>query len=636
MAIRMSGLMSNMDTDSIIKDLMTAQRMKLTKIENKQTKLTWTQEKWKDLNAKIYKLYTDQVSQMRLQGSYKTLKATSTNESAVEVTANTGAPEGAQNIIVTKLASAQYLTGDTLGTNGKDVNGKDVTNSTLIKDLNATNNLVGKIVKVKDNNDKVISEIAITENTAIGDFVNALKNAGLNANYDTTQDRLFISAKASGTDNAFSFDVYSDPNAGAGTPREDIYNLVQNATIGSTPITGALGSAVDTALQSYVTATSDSGRSTALTSLTKTMTNQLKQRITTEVKATLDSKDPDYTTKLNDGIAAKYQDMYGKTEAEVNVDLAASLAPMVADYYADYQTATVEPTTDALDDLGLINNTITKVAENAEMEYNGVPINSQSNTVTINGLTFVAKQVTSSSGIDITVTKDVQATYDSVKKFLTEYNSIIKEMNTLYDAPTSKGYNPLTDDEKEAMTDDQIEKWENKIKDSLLRRDNSLGSLLTSMKSAMNSNITVTTKTGQIKNYNLTTYGITTSTDYTEKGLLHIYGDSTDSTFSDKEDKLKAALQDDPDAVMQTLSGIAKNLYTTMSDKMKTTSLKSALNFYNDKEMAKQQTRYSQDLSKMETKLTAMEDSYYKKFTAMETALAKLQESTAALSSFMG
>lgn len=41
MPIRMTGLSSGMDTESIIAALMSAQRTKQTKVENKRTKLEW-------------------------------------------------------------------------------------------------------------------------------------------------------------------------------------------------------------------------------------------------------------------------------------------------------------------------------------------------------------------------------------------------------------------------------------------------------------------------------------------------------------------------------------------------------------------------------------------------------------------
>lgn len=42
----------------------------------------------------------------------------------------------------------------------------------------------------------------------------------------------------------------------------------------------------------------------------------------------------------------------------------------------------------------------------------------------------------------------------------------MKEMNTLYNADSAKGYEPLTSEEKEAMSDDDVKLWEDKIKKS--------------------------------------------------------------------------------------------------------------------------------------------------------------------------
>ena len=67
MGIRMSGLSSGLDTEAIVGALMSAQSLKKTKIERNKTKLEWKQTKWAELNTKLYKLYTEHVSKMRLQ-----------------------------------------------------------------------------------------------------------------------------------------------------------------------------------------------------------------------------------------------------------------------------------------------------------------------------------------------------------------------------------------------------------------------------------------------------------------------------------------------------------------------------------------------------------------------------------------
>ena len=69
MGVRLTGLNSGMDTESMIKKIMDAQRTKLNKIEGKRTTLDWKKEKWKDLNTKLYSLYTSKISSLRFSSA---------------------------------------------------------------------------------------------------------------------------------------------------------------------------------------------------------------------------------------------------------------------------------------------------------------------------------------------------------------------------------------------------------------------------------------------------------------------------------------------------------------------------------------------------------------------------------------
>jgi flagellar hook-associated protein 2 len=117
--------------------------------------------------------------------------------------------------------------------------------------------------------------------------------------------------------------------------------------------------------------------------------------------------------------------------------------------------------------------------------------------------------------------------------------------------------------------------------------------------------------------------------------LLHIYGDSSDATYSTKTDKLMKAIQEDPDKVAAVLSGIASNLSKSMQEKMKGSSLNSALTFYDDKEMTKQLTQYNKDIKTMEKKFSTMETKYYNQLSAMETAMSKLNSQQSSLASML-
>lgn len=278
------------------------------------------------------------------------------------------------------------------------------------------------------------------------------------------------------------------------------------------------------------------------------------------------------------------------------------------------------------DDMGLVK------ASDSEILLNGAKMTSSSSTVSVNGLSIELTGLTKAGEpITFSVSSDTDAVYNTIKKFFTEYNSLMKEMNELYNADTAKGYEPLTSEQKKDMSDDDIKLWEDKIKDSLLRGDSSLGSVRSAMRNTMMSQVTYNEKT-----YSLASFGICTSTDYTEGGLYHIYGDSDDSVYADKEDKLKKALEEDPDAVVNVLSDIFGKLRNTMSDKMAGSKVSSSQTFYSDIKMKDDIKNYEKQIKEWETKLADMEDSYYSKFTKMEIALAKLQSQQSSLSGLFG
>jgi flagellar hook-associated protein 2 len=115
MAIRLSGMSSGLDTESIVSALVSAYSLKKTNLEKAQTKLSWTQDAWKEVNTKVYSLYTGKLSSMRFSGSYS-LKTSSVSDSTVaKVTASSSAVNGNQQLKVKQLASSGYLTGGVLG-----------------------------------------------------------------------------------------------------------------------------------------------------------------------------------------------------------------------------------------------------------------------------------------------------------------------------------------------------------------------------------------------------------------------------------------------------------------------------------------------------------------------------------------
>ena len=274
----------------------------------------------------------------------------------------------------------------------------------------------------------------------------------------------------------------------------------------------------------------------------------------------------------------------------------------------------------------------------AQIRLNGVLYESSSNTFSINGLTIDALGVTGdgeANEITITTTIDTQGIYDKIKDFLTEYNSVINEMTKLFNADSAKDYEPLTDEEKDAMSETEIEKWEAKIKSALLRRDSSLDGIMSAMINSMSQSIEVNGEKLSLSTFGIQTLGFLNAKE-NEQYAYHIDGDADDANSSGKPDKLMAAIQDDPDQVADFMKQLTTNLYQAIDKKMKSTSLSSAYKVYNDKELDKQMEEYEDLIKKWEDKVAEQEDFYYNKFSQMEVQLSKLQSQTNSLAGMLG
>lgn len=711
MALRMTGLSSGMDTEAIVGALMSAQSLKKTKIVQEKTKLEWKQTKWTDLNTKLTNLYNNYVSKMQLTSTYNLKKATISDETKASVSAGVNAVNGSYTMEVKNIASAQYLTGAKLSADSTD---------TKLADLDSTSSLVGKQVTIA-NGDKVVN-FEINSDTTIEDFVGALKDAGLNANYDLSQKRLFISSKDTGAENAFSITSSKLTDAEI-AGHKAVYDSVGYSQM-TTENKKIVDSAINT-LQNYGVGTDE--YNTALDDLAKasyeTKKNAAESAATTYAKAKAYAENYDAKeTAAKEALKSDYYDadgnlLSGKTEEDYNkavekkavqdtevavseylssdegkllisektfsgvdesdinalgqkavdkyysegvtstpgvknaddeiADIKAAISTTVSDY-AGISDRSEAIGSSALTALGITDiqvaadGTVTKgtgpngmafiPAADSEIILNGASLTSSSTVVTANGLDITLTGKTKEDEqITFSVSNDVDGAYKQVQDFLKEYNSLVKEMYNLYNADSAKDYHPLTADEKEQLSDKEVEEWETKIKDSLLRSDSNLSSIMSSMRNALMSTVSV-----DGKNYSLSSFGIMTSKDYTEGGQLHIYGDADDATYSGEKDKLKAAFANDPETTTKALSEIFSNLRSAMQGLTKKTQYKSSLSYYDDVKIKDDITKQKEDIAKWEDKLARMEEAYYKRFTAMETALAKLQAQQSSLSGLFG
>ena len=195
---RVSGLISGLDTDSLIQELVSAYETKKSTYVKKQTKQGWKQDTWKSLNTKVYSFYTGTLRNAQYSTNYTAKKATISDSTKATVSASGNAVEGTQTLKVKQLAKTAYLTGGQMTA----ADGKSLTANSKLGELSGLSGFSDGTIKV--NADGKESEINLTSDMTMNQFVVKLKEAGLNANFDSANQRLFISAKSSGADKEFS------------------------------------------------------------------------------------------------------------------------------------------------------------------------------------------------------------------------------------------------------------------------------------------------------------------------------------------------------------------------------------------------------------------------------------------------
>ncbi len=512
--IRITGMNSGLDTDSMVRELVNAYEKQGEKYTKAKTKTEWKQEAWNTLNTKIKNFFSKSVNNMRFSSAYSKKKTTVSDTSKASVVTSSDAVNGTQSLKVTALAKTAYLTGKELTT---DKNGKAVTKETTLADLGYTGgDTTIRIGKGKQNadgsyNSYVVPDIEVSGSTTLEQFANQIKEAGYNANFDESTGRFFISSKDSGEANNFGF-----------------------------------------AASSTTTLNDDGTSTTTVNSSSESALSFLGLKVT---------NDETGAYKIN--------------------------------------------------------------GSDATIELNGAKFRSATNNFSINGLTITAKEVTSED-LTIVTDTDYDEIYDNVKNFIKEYNSLINEMDKLYNAKSAKGYEPLTSEEKDAMTDDEIEKWEAKIKDALLKSDSEIDTIASTMRNAMLASFKIGDTT-----YSLSSFGINTLSYFTaaenEKNAYHIDGNPDDPDSSGNEDRLRAMIASNPKDTAVFFQTLAQGLYDAMNKIQKNSdSYTSYGSFFSDKKLQKELDDQSKQVTKWEDYVAKQEEKYYKQFTAMESAMSSL------------
>lgn len=591
---------SGMDVDAMVQKLMTAARQPYTKLTQQQTLLGWKKEAYNTMYTSINSFRNDKVFNFQMKSTLAAKNVTSSNSLVASVSASGDAVNVNHTLKVTQLASGVTQSSTAKITTGTS---KDTMQSQFGIRGSFTINLNGK-------------SIVVSSSQSINDLVNSINkaDAGVTASYDATQDRFFLYTNSTGASTGIDF----SGSSAAGL--SFLSNTLKIAAYGNVDNKG-ITSAADIGV-SDVNATLD----TVFQGLSGSMNLKISNG-TNSATITLDST----TSTLQDLI-----DKINNLKDSNGNDIGASVSYENGKFTIKSKNSdtTLDLTGSDANGTSFLNNRLKltkQQGQDAQITLDGVSMTQATNKFVVANVTYSLQSVGTSN---ITVQDDVDKIINSVKTFINDYNTLLSSLNTKVTEKRDSNYMPLTDEQKSAMSEDDIKLWEEKTKTGLLNNDSILKTLSDSMRNAFASKISGITG----KYTSASSIGITTSSDWSENGKLYV-----------DEDKLRKALEEDPDAVYKifgTTSDTASNkgIAVRLTEMLKTAADKivdeagTTASTTNDvvSILGKQNKDMTDRLIDLNNKLVKQENQYYTQFNAMEQALSQLNQQSSYLASMLG
>ncbi|MEK5104420.1 flagellar filament capping protein FliD [Cytobacillus sp. FSL M8-0252] len=681
---RIGGLASGLDTESLINDLMRVQRVPIDKLSQKKQTLEWQRDSYRDINLKLAS-FRDMTLNMRLQSSFLSKITTSSNSNKVTATADSTAGNGSYTLsAVSRLATSATnasagritSTDEKLDTTKSLYSQKDIFENSSF-DWKSTEQSINEEITVKKagtefslqklgkhNIEQMDSVTVGTDNYQVVTSLDDL---------DASQKQVFVGEKTGKM--TFSQQIPADSKI------EVEYSMVQKDTIsvGSATKEVQLSQIGITEFEDSITFTWD--KKDAAGNIikdtngdpikeTKTFTAGTDMNNLAEDQFYLDKETGKITfgSDLQAGAKAEvsYDHQYfefsmstynetGEVSQTFTFDARDSLTTVIDkvnksslgvnmfyDQHSDKVTIARTSTGDfnqsgdgkeiSFNGSPFLNNVLKldsnneKGGENAKFTLNGLETERTSNTFTVNGVSFTLKDtfdaVNGDSPVTISINNDTDQAVEKIKEFVEKYNELIDNIQGQLSEEKYRDYAPLTSEQREAMSEKDIELWEEKAKSGLLRSDQQLSSLLSNMR--MNF---YTPLEGATSEYNqLSAIGITTTKNYLEGGKLEI-----------NEDKLKEALENDAEGVFNLFAadgdtlgeqGISRRLRDTVTQSIDALTLKAGNGMKTNSQftIGKNLDDINNRITELESKLADKEQRYWSQFAAMETQMQKMNE----------
>lgn len=601
---RITGLATGMDTDAMVKAALQPYQLKVDQAKQARDLQLFKQNLYRDTIKDLRSLFTkytdiSKPDSLLLTKNYGTSKFTSTNEGAITAEGLSNAVLGNYKVEVQKVATTakleikdfSNLQGQkiTIDISGKSVDidltnieiGTSFTNDDMIKKLNGAMKAArveGKFSK-SDIAGSIILQSTNTgsnQNIEISSFSNKIA-ASTSAKYSDIEDKkinFIFNDKDGGNTQNLELNLDDIPEELAGDAKK--YYILDK---------------INVALATYGAGAKyeGEGEDTKLVVTSKTIedgnTINLSIENGTSEEEIISTPGKDDSTSIlvgNNGENAKVK---------------------ITDTYGN----------------------VTQVKNEAGEFVDGF-VEKEFNEFTIDGVKFKITDVTTSP-VTIVGKTDTTELVDKLKAFVEDYNKIIGNITTKINEKKDYNYKPLTESQKADMTEEQIEKWESKVKQGLLKRDNDLTSITSQLRTAFYDSVSGTS-------LSIKTLGIDFSNDIEKAGQLVIDEDKLSKALAENsEDVVKLFTQSAPSGTtdkkdIYSNSGIFQRIKTILNDSVMTSSSTflqrvgyEGTSTYTDNDITEDLLKRERQISLMESNLSDRETRLYQKFAALEKAM---------------
>lgn len=290
-----------------------------------------------------------------------------------------------------------------------------------------------------------------------------------------------------------------------------------------------------------------------------------------------------------------------------------------------------------------------ELGENAKFTMNGVEVYHNSNSYTLDGVTFDISEVETNTDINVSVTKDYDDIKKSIKDFVNDYNQLIDDINNYTgtaparDSKNNK-YEPLSDAEKEEMSEDEIEKWETLAKKGVLYNDSTVTSVMSKLRMAMYNSV----KLDDGSSFGLYNMGIKTVSGLTDKegakiGKLAVDEEALDKAFEENPDAITKLFTDPNSGVMKQISNVIDDAISTTrvvgntvrGSLVRRAGMASGVTS-TDNAIYRQMEQITKRINTLQNRYDSKEEYWWGVFTNLEKMMSDMNSQSSYLASYLG